>query len=48
MVLIKCRSRKWWEWVCILIPHTIRPHSSLGYRPPAPESIEFNRLACVT
>ena len=28
--------------------NTIRPHSSLGYRPPAPESIEFNRLACVT
>ena len=28
--------------------NTIRPHSSLGYRPPAPESIEFNRLASVT
>ncbi len=28
--------------------NTIRPHSSLGYRPPAPESIEFNSLACVT
>ena len=28
--------------------NTIRPHSSLGYRPPAPESIEFNKLASVT
>ena len=28
--------------------NTIRPHSSLGYRPPAPESIEFNSLVCVT
>ena len=28
--------------------NTVRPHSSLGYRPPAPESLEFNRLACVT
>jgi len=28
--------------------NTIRPHSSLEYRPPAPESIEFNMLACAT
>ncbi|MBF0572001.1 MAG: transposase, partial [Candidatus Omnitrophica bacterium] len=23
--------------------NTIRPHSSLGYRPPAPETIQLNR-----
>jgi transposase InsO family protein len=28
--------------------NTFRPHSSLGYRPPAPDSIEFNSLVCVT